>query len=156
MHSSNNTSTTPPCMFYSHHGPLSGTQDGRWMLLLEFLSVASVLTFFIGAIEFYCAQVPYKMKGLVIGMFYLLRSRCFHCGFPSTITTIHNSDIIMGKWYSELWILVFNYKNGVCSGCDHNCCFGDRCYKMRKREDLLPNILFKKYLIYLECAYKIH
>ena len=60
-------------MFYSHHGPFSGTQDGRWMLLLEFLSVASVLTFFIGAIEFYCSQVPYKMKGLVIGMFYLLR-----------------------------------------------------------------------------------
>ena len=74
MHSSNNTSTTPPSMFYSHHGPLSDTQDGQWMLLLEFLSVASVLTFFISVIEFYYTQVPYKMKGLVIGIFHLLRN----------------------------------------------------------------------------------
>ena len=70
-HSSNNSIIVVPCIFYdSHSGPLNRTLDSRWTFLLEFLSVSSVLFFYIGSIEFYCAQIPYTMKGLVVGIFY--------------------------------------------------------------------------------------
>ena len=44
--------------------------DYKWTLLLESLLAASDLLTLIGGIEFYCAQVPYSIKGLVAGIFY--------------------------------------------------------------------------------------
>ena len=44
--------------------------DYRWFILVEFLFVASGTMLGIGTIEFFCAQVPYSMKGLVAGCYY--------------------------------------------------------------------------------------
>ena len=44
--------------------------DYQWSILVEFLLAASGTMLTIGTIEFYCAQVPYSMKGLVAGCYY--------------------------------------------------------------------------------------
>ena len=65
----------------------------------------------------------YENEGL--GYWYLSPfEKCF-CRFPSIITTIQTQTLswVTGTLCCEFWN--FNYKNGVCSGCDHSCHFGD-------------------------------
>ncbi len=51
MHSSNNN-VTIPCIFYSHSGPLNHTHDGRWIFLLEFLSISELYSSMLAAYSF--------------------------------------------------------------------------------------------------------
>ena len=63
---------TPP-IFSKLHDSLnfvSETLDYRWSLLLETLFAVSDTLVAIGALEFYYAQVPYSMKGLVTSIIY--------------------------------------------------------------------------------------
>ena len=137
MHSSN-TSVITPCIFYSHYGALSGTHDGRWIFLLDYLSVVSVLFFFIGGIEFFCAQVPYTMKGLVIGIFYglkglfMLLSQVLFLPFKAQSLAWGSGTLSCGFWYlltRITYMLIVIIAAALVM----------RCYKTRKREDLLPN-----------------
>ena len=49
---------------------LSNSLDYKWIVLLETILALSDLFLLIGITEFYCAQVPYSMKGLMAGIAY--------------------------------------------------------------------------------------
>ena len=139
MHSSNTTVITP-CIFYSRngYGPLSGTCDGRWIFLIDYISAMSTLFFLIGAIEFYCAQVPYTIKGLVFGICYglgglfTLLSQALVLPFKAESFKWETGTLSCGFWYllTRLAYLVIAIIAAA---------LVMRCYKRRKREDLLPN-----------------
>ena len=137
--SNNSTVTVVPCIFYdSHSGPLNRTLDSRWIFLLEFLSISSVLFFYIGSIEFYCAQIPYTMKGLVVGIFYglsgifVLVSQSLSLPFKARSLAWGNDTLSCGFWYlitrMTCTVIMIVIAAVVM-----------RCYKTRKREDILPN-----------------
>ena len=135
---SSNNSITIPCIFYSNSGPLNGTVDSRWTFLLQFLSVASTLLFLIGSIQFYCAQVPYTMKGIVIGIFYclsgfsILFSHALLLPFKGQSLAWGTGTLSYGFWYLIMRIIYVVIVIIAAA-------FVMRCYKTRKREDLLPN-----------------
>ena len=59
------------CLFHEKSNSLmNDIIDYRWFILVEFLFVTSGTMLGIGTIEFFCAQVPYSMKGLVAGCYY--------------------------------------------------------------------------------------
>ena len=137
MHSSNN-SVTVPCLFYSLRGPLNNAHNSWWIYLLQFLSITSFIFFLIGSIQFYCAQVPYTMKGLVIGIFYglkgifVLLSQALLQPFKTQSLAWGTGTLSCGFWYlitRVVWMVIVIIAAGSVM----------RCYKTRKREDLLPN-----------------
>ena len=106
---------------------------------MEFLLYVSSMMLMIGIVEFYCAQVPYTMKGLMVGIFYACLELCvmfnygllrlfrrkshiwesnttFNCGFWYLLTKIIPVAIVA-------LILMLSIKY----------------HKKRKREDVLPN-----------------
>lgn len=128
-----------PCLFHISDGVLGAYVDYRWTTISEFIYAVSDLMIYIACIEFLCAQGPYSMKGLVIGMAYAFISvyipvfnyalealygkkslnwghGAISCGFWSFLTKI--SLIIIGM---IAFIIVIKW------------------YKRRKREDVLPN-----------------
>ena len=137
MHSSNN-SVTVPCLFYSLRGPLNNTHNSWWIYLLQFLSITSFIFFLIGSIQFYCAQVPYTMKGLVIGIFYglksifVLLSQALLQPFKTQSLAWGTGTLSCGFWYliTRIVYLVIVIIAAI---------LVMRWYKTRKREDLLPN-----------------
>ena len=46
------------------------TYDYRFYAIPEFISSASCIMILVGGIEFLCAQIPYSMKGVIVGLFY--------------------------------------------------------------------------------------
>ncbi len=137
MHSSNN-SVTISCIFYDLQGPSNDTHDGRWIFLLESLSIVSTLFFYIGSIQFYCAQVLYIMKGLVIGIFYALTgifvvfSQALLLPFKNQLLVWGTGTLSCGFWYLITRIVYMGIVIIAAA-------LVMRCYKIRKREDLLPN-----------------
>jgi peptide/histidine transporter 3/4 len=117
---------------------LSDTLDYRWIILLEALVAISELLVAIGGLEFYCAQVPYSMKGLVAGIFYgllvffMMLSQALV--LPITMTSLEwgTGTLSCGFWYI-LTILIYLFIVMAAS------VLVMRWYKKRKREDVLPN-----------------
>ena len=135
---SSNDSVTIPCIFYGQSGPLNHTHNSRWILLLEFLSITSVLFFYVGSIQFYCAQIPYTMKGLVIGIFYVLSglfilfSQALLLPFNAQSLAWGTGTLSCGFWYlitRMAYMVIMIIAAALVM----------RCYKTRKREDILPN-----------------
>ena len=134
-----NTNITVQCLFNNKTSFLSNTIDYRWFSLSEFLSALSFMLITVGTIEFYCAQVPYSMKGLVLGTFFaLFLVFCMLSNVLQQIFTIHislwktGSMFSCGFWYLQmksvsLFIVVSVLLVMI------------KCYKGRKREDVLPN-----------------
>ena len=50
--------------------------DYRLYSIPEFISAISYIMILVGAIEFLCAQIPYSMKGLIVGIFYGKEQYC--------------------------------------------------------------------------------
>ena len=78
----------------------------------------------IGALEFYCAQVPYLMKGSVTGIIYGILG-FFYDTFSSGITAFQNEVIGMGNWNIKLWILVVTDATDIIPGDSdgsYSCC----------------------------------
>ena len=134
------TNYTTQCIFSSDTNTafLKHTIDYRWFALSEALSAISFILIIVGTIEFYCAQVPYSMKGVVAGTFYGL-FLLFHVvsnGIPRlfVIKSIWRSTTIFscGFWYlvTKIILLVVFVAFLVIIV---------SCYKRRKREDVLPN-----------------
>ena len=70
---SNNYNITIPCI---GHGTLSTSLDYRWMAIPLLLFSLSTATFSIGAIEFFVPQVPYLMRGLIMGIVFCMVTLC--------------------------------------------------------------------------------
>ena len=131
----NNYNTTIPCM---GHGTLSSNLDYRWMAVPLLLFSLSTSALGIGAVEFISSQVPYSMRGLVMGIAYSMLSVCAAVGMGISIPftkqfSIWGTGIIScGFWYALLLLVVEVLE-----------CFMliamQRWYKKRKREDVLPN-----------------
>ena len=133
-----NVTNTVPCVFYSSPGSFSNIIDYRWTILLEGLLAASDLMVLVGAIEFYCAQVPYSMKGLVAGFLYaflgifMTLSQAVSLPFQSKSLSWGSGTLSCGFWYL-LMILIYMVLVSFIT------VLILKCYKARKREDVLPN-----------------
>ena len=131
----NNYNTTIPCM---GHGTLTSSLDYRWMAVPLLLFSLSTAAFGIGTVEFISSQVPYSMRGLVMGIAYSMLSVCAAMGMGISIPFTKQSSIwstviiSCGFWYALLLLVVEVLE-----------CFMliamQRWYKKRKREDVLPN-----------------
>ena len=132
---------TIQCIFNKNHdGLLRQSLNYQWLTIPQYLHFVSVTFLLTGAIEFICSQAPYSMKGVIIGAQYTLISIC-------SIPTILIIAVVLSKtdlsslgtgtigcefWYAlpiivaylSLFILIT---------------WMVKRYKMRKREDLLPN-----------------
>ena len=135
----NGYNVTIQCIFYESRGTLSTSFANHWMAIPNFIEILSLILLLTGIIEFTAAQVPYSMKGLVIGAFYglMLLFAAIELTFFLTLFTHKLSiwgtgTISCGFWYAlstmciDLSVCVFLL-------------LLMRCYKKRKREDVLPN-----------------
>ena len=98
----------------------------------------SKLLVLIGGLEFYCAQVPYSMKGLVAGIIYgllcifIMLSQGLLLPFKMTSLEWGTGTLSCGFWYLLtllIYLLIMMAASVVVM----------RWYKKRKREDVLPN-----------------
>ena len=140
-HITPSSNATLTCIFYKPHGWLnflSETLDYRWIILLEALVAIFDLLALIGCLEFYCAQVPYSMKGLVAGIiygllaFFMILSQVVLLPFTMRSLEWGRGTLSCGIWYllTLLIYLVIVMAATVIMM---------RWYKRRKREDILPN-----------------
>jgi peptide/histidine transporter 3/4 len=135
------SNATLSCILYKSHDGLnylSETLDYRWIIILEALVAISELLVAIGALEFYCAQVPYSMKGLVAGIMYGLLGFFVMLAqgllLPFTMMSLEwgTGTLSCGFWYLLtllIYLLIVMAALVVVM----------RWYKKRKREDVLPN-----------------
>ena len=140
-HITPSSNATLSCMFSESHDSLnflSETLDYRWLIILEALVAISELLAIIGALEFYCAQVPYSMKGLVAGIFYglvgffMMLSQGLLLPFTMTSLEWGTGTLSCGFWYLLtllIYLLIMMAASVIVM----------RWYKKRKREDVLPN-----------------
>ena len=130
---------TAECIFYATAaGNLEESLSPHWIALPDFLQSVSMLMIFIGAAEFLSAQVPISMKGLIIGLAY-----CVFLFFTSVLYVLSipfnrrlsvwgEGIISCGFWFALMVVVlqavVFLTLVAL-----------KKWYKMRKREDVLPN-----------------
>ena len=134
---SNNITT--PCLFYAHQGTLSSSFDYHWMAIPDFIVSISNMMLYIGAVEYFSAQVPYFMKGLTVGVTF---SSVFLSGAVLLILSIPFTTKALsytpgpvtscGFWYGLLLTVV---ETIVCI----ILIILTRWYKKRRRQDVLPN-----------------
>ena len=129
---------TIQCLFIAAQGTLKESFDYRLIVIPDFLGSASLMMLYIGTVEFLSAQVPYSMKGLMVGMAYFiffLSSIAWYVifiPFNHDLSAWGTGTISCGFWYALLLLflqismflitLVLKMR-----------------YKKRRREDLLPN-----------------
>ena len=131
--------STLQCLFHEPPGFLKMHLDNRWKFLSGFLGYIGDAMYLISILEYLCAQVPYSMKGIAVGLFFA----CVGLFLP-----------IFSSVYFVFKIIHFTWGTGLIS-CEF-CYFVTRiclllatiiifiiyilkCYKRRKREDVLPN-----------------
>ena len=134
----NGPNITIPCLFEMTKGLLGKSLNYKWIIIPDFLTTISSTMLYIGMFEFISAQIPFFMKGLMIGMTY--------CSFFS---------------YGALWLAVslpFIYIHSIWGTGTLSCGFWYmllltlvdlgivlilailfRWYKKRQRQDVLPN-----------------
>ena len=128
---------TLACLYESPNF-LSNSLDYRWTVLLDILLAVSDIFIIIGAIQFFCAQVPYSMKGLVAGILYgllalfMVFSQVISSLFKMKSVAWGTGTLSCGFWYL-LTIVVFMVAMIIAF------VLVAKWYKKRKREDVLPN-----------------
>ena len=127
------------CLLYEDTFVLKETLDYQWFALPEFLSTISDLLIVIGAIEFYCAQVPYSMKGLIAVIFYtclgisLIFNRALLYAFEvKSVLWSGGTKFSCAFWYLQTKIILLVILLTCVT-------ILMKLYKRRKREDVLPN-----------------
>ena len=127
------------CVFYKDHS-LAAKFDYTWIAIPDILFAVSTLLMAVGSLEFIAAQVPTSMKGVLLGVCYCsaiitgtIDSLVTVFGpFKQTISIKGTKLIDCGFWYTLLHIVLCTFGCIVCA-------FIIKWYKMRKREDVLPN-----------------
>ena len=115
------------------------TYDFKFYAISDVVSSASFIMIVVGAIEFVCAQIPYSMKGVIVGLFYfsIVVSFLFGQGtifiFEAT-SSLWSDDVLFGCefWYLQTKLTIFLI-------CVVIFILWTIIYKKRKREDVLPN-----------------
>ena len=128
------------CLFHEKSNSLmNDIIDYRWFILVEFLFAASNTILLIGTIEFFCAQVPYSMKGLMAGCYYGCFGLCvmFNYGLSRVFRAkLHvwesNTTFNCGFWYLLTKIIPV-------AMAAFTIVLSIKYHKKRKREDVLPS-----------------
>ena len=128
---------TAPCQFSAHQGTLKTSLNHYWMAIPDFIVSISYMMLYIGAVEYFSAQVPYFMKDLTVGVTY---SSLFLSGAVWLLLSIpfkthnlsYNWGANCGFWYGLLLTVV---EATICV----ILIILTRWYKKRKRQDILPN-----------------
>ena len=105
----------------------------------EFISAISYIMILVGAIEFLCSQIPYSMKGLIVGIFY--GSVVLASVLNRTISHIFTLKISLWEaktmFSCEFWYLLI--KLIFLQAVIVSSLLLAVCYRKRKRDDVLPN-----------------
>ena len=130
------TNNTLHCVFDNDS---TFTYDFRFYAIPDVMSSASYIMIFVGAIEFLCAQIPYSMKGMLIGLYYCLLVVFFLFGqgtmiiFEATSSSWSDNALFGCEfWYLQTKLILI-----LISGL--TLLLLSIIYKKRKREDVLPN-----------------
>lgn len=143
------SNSTLHCSFHEPAGVLGTYIDYRWTAVLKFLNAVSDLLIIIGMLEFYCAQVPYSMKGIVAGIaystiaLYLPISYAIEKVFEKPSFSWGTGVISCEFWYFVMLLSLLTVLLVVSF-------IALKWYKKRKREDVLPNeqIFAERYYSY--------
>ena len=131
---------TIQCIFHESRGLLSQSLNYRWLAIPQYLHFISLTFLLTGLIEFICSQAPYSMKGVIIGAQYTLISVCSIPMIVIIAVVLYKKDLLsLGTgtiscefWYALLIIVAYLFLFIIFA-------WMVKRYKMRKREDLLPN-----------------
>ena len=136
----NNTARnkTVECMFRSTTGVFKDVLDHRWFSIPIVLDSFSSIFVIMGIIEFTCAQIPYSMKGVFMGVLISILCIFFAVGVSIFIPfTLELPIWEISSFSCSFWCFLTNALIIV---------FGlvltaamIKWYKKRKREDVLPN-----------------
>ena len=143
--------STLQCLFHEPPGFLEMHLDNRWKFLSGFLRNIGHAVYLISFLEYLCAQVPYSMKGIVAGLFFacvglfLPLFNSVYFVFETTHFTNWGTGVIScGFWYfvTKICLLLATIIIFII--------YILKCYKRRKREDVLPNehIFAERYYSY--------
>ena len=115
------------------------TYDYRFYAIPDVISSASYIMILVGSIEFLCAQIPYSMKGVIVGffygslvIFYVLNKGITKIFIATSSVWSGDTSISCGFWYlliKIIYALIAVFTLFLLS----------IIYKKRKREDVLPN-----------------
>ena len=119
-------------------GILSTSMDDHWMALPYVFRSLSVALFSVGSVQFIASQVPYSMRGLVMGTAFGLLSLSIMGMVGISVPFTHNltvwgTGIISCAFWHALMILAIGGMAGI------TLYLILKKYKKRKREDVLPN-----------------
>ena len=130
---------TIQCIFHESRGLLSQSLNYRWLAIPQYLHFISLTFLLTGVIEFICSQAPYSMKGAIIGAQYTLLSICstpilviIGVLYKNHLSSLGTGTISCEFWYALLIIVAYLSLFVILA-------WIVKRYKMRKREDLLPN-----------------
>ena len=129
---------TIQCLFHEPNGFLNNYIDHRWTALSSILTASSDLLIYIGTLEFLCAQVPYSMKGLATGIMYAFLG--LYLSLFNAVEAVYTNKSILwstgiiscGFWYLLTKLCLQLTATAILL-------VAIKCYKKRKREDVLPN-----------------
>ena len=131
---SHSNNVTLPCILQENFNLL----DYRWTIVLEIVLAVSDSFVLVGSLEFFCAQVPYSMKGLVAGIIYsfigifMVLSQEIVLVFKMKSLEWGTGTLSCGFWYLLTVLIFLSIVIAVIV-------VVMRWYKKRKREDVLPN-----------------
>ena len=135
----NGYNSTLQCDFYEKRGILHGTVGKHWFYYPAFLETMSMLFYFIGIVEFLSSQSPYAMRGLIFGILYFILPLF---SVPVVVLAIlvpnkhfsiwSTKTISCGFWFILVTII-------LCLVVSFLFMYLMKWYKLRKREDVLPN-----------------
>ena len=135
----NGYNETVLCVFYKDQA-LATKLNYHWIAVPDTLLVISTLLTAIGGLEFIAAQVPYSMKGVLLGVCY--------CSLIIS-GTVNDISLIVGPFQQKLsiwgtgviscgfWYALFHIV--LCTAGCIVIALIIKWYKRRKREDVLPN-----------------
>ena len=122
----------------------SFTYYNNWIMIPEALSAISLSLMGIGGLEFIAAQVPYSMKGVLIGVGICSITVTASLNYLS-VTVILSSfkqKLSLSNWSTKIISCGFWFELLHIIICSLGCIAGVliiKWYKKRKREDILPN-----------------
>ena len=132
------TNATLPCIYQGDPTFLSETLDYKWTILVEILLAVSNQFMLVAGIEFYCSQVPYSMKGLLLGSVYGMifvfvgLSQLLAIPFSIKSITWGVGTLSCEFWFQLTLLLIILALLTIFV-------LTAKRYKRRKREDVLPN-----------------
>ena len=137
LNKNGHNATIPDCILNEKLDILQNTLSPHWLVIPHYLYYISILFSIVGIIQFVASQSSYSMRGLIIGILYI---SIFVLSILFLLLLFLFKEIFVwgAKTIScEFWFMLIAII--VCLAADIALVYLTKRYKMRKREDLLPN-----------------